>query len=253
VSRPKRGADDPASGLYSLPLEDFVKERDALARRLRSDGDREAAEQIRGLKKPSRPAWAINRAVHEDPATAEGLVEAGEQLADAQAEAVSGGGHGGLREAMNRHQQAVEQMVGAVERSVGEQSAALVDRVRETLRAVAGDPELREQFAAGRLTQDHAAAGIGAPAAAGRRPARKPKADGATQTRRREANRKVQQATRSLETAVKRVATARERLERAESAADAARERRDEAEREQAQRERDLADAKAVLEELRES
>ena len=51
-------ATDPIDELYGLPLEDFVAQRDALAKRLRADGDRDAAAAVKKLPKPTRAAWA---------------------------------------------------------------------------------------------------------------------------------------------------------------------------------------------------
>ena len=42
-------ADDPVDELYGLPPADFVAQRDALARRLRQDGDRERAAEVKAL------------------------------------------------------------------------------------------------------------------------------------------------------------------------------------------------------------
>lgn len=254
----ERRAEDEVSRLYSLPLDDFVAERDELARRLREDGDREAAAEVRKLRKPNLPAWAINQGVRGDPAAAQNLVEAGERLAGAQAAALEGKGRDELREAMRGQQDAIERMIGAVEAGLGDagRGGAILDRARETLRALAGDDELRARFAAGRLDRDREAVGFGAgagPVEVKRRGRASPRKAGAGAARRRQAEQKAERASRSLGTAARKVSEARARLERAQAATDAARERLDQAERERAERERELADANAVVEELRES
>src|SRR3954451_9005490 len=53
--------------LYGLALEEFVSERDALAKRLRSAGDRAGAEEVKRLAKPSRAAWAVNQLMRSQP------------------------------------------------------------------------------------------------------------------------------------------------------------------------------------------
>jgi hypothetical protein len=51
--------------VYGGPLEDFVRRRDSLAKELRSAGDRESASRVKGLRKPSRTAWALNLGARE--------------------------------------------------------------------------------------------------------------------------------------------------------------------------------------------
>ena len=242
------------SRLYALPLDEFTKDRDALAKRLRGDGKRDEAATIKALKKPNLPAWAVNQGVRGDPAAAKDLIEAGERLNDAQTSALEGGGSGELRDAMAGQNAAVERMMRAVEDGLGrgDRSASILDRARETLRAVAGDEELRDQFRAGRLTRDREAVGFGgAPVTPTRRGGTAKKKSPSSAARRRAAERAEKAAQRSLDLALKRVTEARRRLERAEAAADAAKAELDEVEREQAERESDLADARAVVSELR--
>ena len=53
--------------LYALPLAEFTAARNEAAKRLMDAGDADAAKQVKALRKPSRAAWAINRAVRADP------------------------------------------------------------------------------------------------------------------------------------------------------------------------------------------
>ncbi|MGH2952528.1 MAG: hypothetical protein ACRDK9_00710 [Solirubrobacterales bacterium] len=250
---------DEVSRLYSLPLDEFTAERDAVARRLRKDGDREAADGIKKLRKPNRPAWAINQAVRADPAAAKRLVRAGERLDEAQRAALSGKGATKLRKAMADQQEAVEQVAEVAGRSLEskERSAAILDRVRETLRAVATDEELRAEFADGRLTRDREAVGFGGsqpattPARAAKR--REPGPDADATARSREAQRNVKRAERALKTAARRVEATEGRLDRARQAFDQAQAAHEEAEHERSERETELDDARAVLSELSDS
>ena len=82
-------ADDTAR-LYGLPLDEFTAERDALAKRLRADGERDEAALVKKLRKPSVPAWAVNQAVRKDKRAAKALLRAGECLANAQEAMLSG-------------------------------------------------------------------------------------------------------------------------------------------------------------------
>src|SRR4029079_16990871 len=53
--------DSEIDRLYGLALEEFRKERDALARRLRADGNRDDAASVAELRKPVLAAWVVNR------------------------------------------------------------------------------------------------------------------------------------------------------------------------------------------------
>ena len=72
----KTAIDAEIDRLYGLPLAEFTKERDALARRLRADGKRDEATAIADLRKPVLGAWVVNRLARERRADVEALVEA---------------------------------------------------------------------------------------------------------------------------------------------------------------------------------
>lgn len=157
--------DDP-DDLYGLPLEDFVPERDALSKRLRADGKRQEASDVKDLRKPSVAAWAVNQAVRTQPGAARELWDAGDALIGAQ-EALLGrrGDAGQLRAAVQRERAALDTLVQAARglltgrgRDLGD---ATIERVHETLHAAAIDPQVREQVAPGRVTREMAHAGIG--------------------------------------------------------------------------------------------
>src|SRR5687767_10578579 len=101
---------DAESRLYGLPLEDFVKERDALARELRKGDDRDAAAVVAKLPKPSPVAWTVNRLARDEPGLVESLAAAGERLGEAQ---LGGAGRDALREAVAAERAAVDAVVAA--------------------------------------------------------------------------------------------------------------------------------------------
>ena len=249
AKRRKTSTEDEVAELYSLPLDEFTAKRDALAKRVRDQDDRAGAERIRKLKKPSRSVWAVNRGVHADPAAAKRLIDAGKRLEQAQNAALGGGGSAKLKNAMAGQQAAIEEMMGAIQEGLGSErvSPAIIDRARETLRAVAGDEELAAEFAAGRITTDREAVGFGGSAPAAAPPRAKPQQPEPGAAERREAERKIKRATRALDAAAKRVESARKRLDRAQEALDAAQEQHDEAERERVEREAELAAARDEL------
>ena len=260
------GYADEVGRLYSLGLDEFIAERDAAAKRAREDGDRDAAKRIKALRKPSVPAAAINRAVRADESAAEGLIAAGERLEAAQSEALAGGDADTLREAIAAHSEAVEALMETVARELdGAGGSAAIDRARETLRAAAGDEELRGELAAGTLVRDREGVGFGGGGAVGevtrrrtrRRteakreseakdaaPAKRPEPKGPTAADRKRAQAAVRRAERSLESAAKRLKDAERRLERARRGLAEAEEEREDAAREQGEREAELAEAR---------
>jgi hypothetical protein len=240
--------------LYSLPLEDFTAERNKLAKRLRASGHRAQADEVQKLTKPSLPAWAVNQAVHADPNAAQRLVEAGEQLDLAQAAAVEGD-PSKLREAMERHQRAVQAMAEVVDerlRAVGRANPAVHDRVEETLRAVANDAALRTEFSAGRISRDREAVGFGGAATTPTRTraAKQGKGRDSSAARRKEIARQVERARRTLDAAVKRAERAQVQLDRARRRLEEERKRVEDAGKEQRKREDELTDARAAVAEL---
>ena len=69
----KHGAD--IDRLYSLPLAEFTPERNELAKRLRKDGDTDAAAAVKALKKPSVAAWAVNQVQRDRPDEVRELID----------------------------------------------------------------------------------------------------------------------------------------------------------------------------------
>lgn len=250
-----------AARLYGLPLDEFTAERDATAKRLRADGNREAADAIRKLRKPSVAAGAINRAVRAEPAAAKRLLKSGEQLENAQAAAISGSA-ADLRAASGEHAAAIEELMKAVAAELGD-SKAIADRARETLRAIASDAALREQFATGTLVREGEAVGFGAQAIAGAKPAKSRAARSSKPSRkskraksaapekpqrsaaeRKRAQRELTRAERDHKAAAKELDRAERRIERARAEAEQAESARTEAAAELERAEAELRSAR---------
>ena len=208
--------------LYSVPPSEFVAERNALAKRLRAEGDKQGAGRVKKLAKPSVPAWAVNRAARDAPKAAKALLDSGEKLTKAQTGAAGEGGGEQLREAMAAHQEAVEGLMGEVEQALsaeGHENPAMADRARETLRALATDDDLREEFEAGRVARDREPVGFGSAPAPKAAPQRQ-----ADPKREREQAAARKRAERAEAAAGKAVERARAKAEKAEAAVAAARE-----------------------------
>jgi hypothetical protein len=205
---------DEADRLYSLALEDFTAERDALAKALRAEGRRNDADAVKALRKPVATVWAVNQVMRTQRRAARTLIEAADRAA----------ANPGDRKALRAHGAALDELAIAAAgllsgRGRGLSEDALL-RVRSALHAASLDRDTRDDFAAGRLTTEPAPVGFGA-ITAKPKPKRKPPSKPAAKPKRPSP-------------------AARKRVERAEKRLDAARAQLRDAERE-------LAQARAAL------
>jgi hypothetical protein len=142
---------DDADDLYGLPLDEFTAARDALAKRLRGEKRREESDAVKGLKRPSVSAGAINLAVREHGA--DDLLAAGEALRDAHEALLAGKVDAkAVREATAREREAVRAFA-RLALGMGA-SASTEDKVRATLHAASVDDDVRDLLVAGRLERD---------------------------------------------------------------------------------------------------
>jgi len=72
--------DRAADELYGLSLEEFVPRRDALVRELRGAGQKDDAEMIKRMPKPTAPAWVVNQLARQEPDAVRELIDAGQEL-----------------------------------------------------------------------------------------------------------------------------------------------------------------------------
>ena len=251
------GADEQIDRLYGLPLDEFVSERNRIAKELRAGGDRETAASVAKLKKPSRAAWAINRTLREEPPLGRRLLDAADALVDAQEAAVSGSGRDELDTAIKGEREAVEAVAAAARaelEATGGDGGATLDRVRDTLRAASGDQELRDEILERRVTTDRKALGFGAALAARggkKRRTAKPKEDeGPTRQQRLAARRRADQARRKVASTERTLERARERLAKARELAAASEAEIEERTEELAAAREELGDAEAAAAEL---
>src|SRR6185503_16777090 len=160
-------AADDADALYGLPLDAFVAERDALAKRLRADGRRGDADEVKALRKPSVAAWAVNQVVRSQPKPSRALWNAGDALIAAQDDLLAGRADAAtLRTAVEDERAALDALLDAARGLLTGEGHDLgdttIERVRDTLHAGAIDAEAREEVAAGRAVRERAHAGLGA-------------------------------------------------------------------------------------------
>jgi len=221
--------------LYAGSPEEFTAARNDLARRLRQAGQKDAAAQVKQLRKPTVPLWAVNQLARRHPDELRTLLDAADRLRTAQQDALRGGEPGELRKATTDEREAVRrltQRAEALAREAGRPIAA--ERIAATLRAAAVDPVARELLAQGRLSEELEASGFGALAgmevAAAPAPKAKRPPSPAAQRRREEQLRKLQnevaktgrdvaKSSKSVARAETALAEAREKLAAAEAAA----------------------------------
>ena len=154
----KQGA--KTADLYGLPLEEFTKERDALAKELRQGGDKEAANEVKALRKPTMSAWTVNQLARRHPQEMRELVKAGEGLRKAQRAAVGGGGPDVLRDATRAHRDRLEDLTSFAREELGADGQTL-QRAVQNLRSASVDKEASKTMLAGTLTGDVEQAGFG--------------------------------------------------------------------------------------------
>jgi hypothetical protein len=149
-----------AADLYGLPLDEFTKERDALAKELRQAGDREAADEVKALRKPSVSAWTVNQLARRHPQEMRALIKAGEGLRKAQRTAVGGGGPEALRDATRAHRDRLDELTAFARHELGADGPTL-QRAVQTLRSASVDKEAAKTLLEGTLTGDVEQSGFG--------------------------------------------------------------------------------------------
>ena len=144
--------------LYAGPPEDFTASRNALAKRLRADGERDEAGRIAKLRKPTRPAALANALSLERSEALTELFEVTDRLRKALS---SDDGGDRVRALAREESDLVERLVGEAAELAEDVSGPVLDRVRETLQAAQVDAGVRERLEAGRLEREERAASIG--------------------------------------------------------------------------------------------
>ncbi|HVR97557.1 MAG TPA: hypothetical protein VMW27_13145 [Thermoanaerobaculia bacterium] len=159
AKRPRKSElDKEIQGLYALPLGEFTAARNALAARLRKAGDAAASDEVKALAKPSPSAWAVNVLLQRESGRMQELLEAGEQARTAQRKAVTGGGAGTLRDALQAERDLRDELrrraAEILEEDGGKASQAMLDRVAANLDAIALSPDTAEAAERGWIDRD---------------------------------------------------------------------------------------------------
>lgn len=138
--------------LYTTPLDQFTAARNDLAARLSAEGNDEAAFLVKGLKKPSVSAWAVNQLVRTREMDVKRLLKAGEALEQAQRDVLSGK-PSDFDKARREEGSAVRALRDAAKELLTSSSAAVLDRISNTFRAAAS-ADGRAHLKQGQLSSD---------------------------------------------------------------------------------------------------
>jgi hypothetical protein len=158
--------DAVADELYGLPPGEFTATRNERAKQARSDGDRELAEQIRQLEKPTTSAWLVNQVARELSDHLAPLIDLGRDLREATSN-ISGEE---LRTLTRQRHELVHALVQEARKLGSQHGTKVTDsvaaEVQQTLDASLADPTVAEAVLSGRLTHAAEYAGFGEPTGA---------------------------------------------------------------------------------------
>lgn len=231
------GRQDPIAELYAAAPEEFVARRTKLARRLRDEGREAESKEVASLRKPTLPAYLANRLAHDRPRDVSALLAAAEKLGKAH----GSGDAGKLQSAQNELGERVRDLVTLAPDVSGQAvSESVGQRLAETLRAAATDPDAAALLRRGVLQEEVETSGFEALAGLtltrAKHPATSTSKDASPRGSRARADARVEQLRKDLQ-------AARRELQSAESAAKTA-------EREAVRARRRVSDLEARLERL---
>lgn len=150
-----------ATELYALSLDEFTTARNKRAADARASGDRNLADGIKQLKKPSTSAWAVNMLSRHRAEEVGQLLKLGASLRAAQSELDADE----LRELGKQRQKLIAAVVRQASDLAKELGApigsAAADEVGQTLQAALADPEAADAVVAGLLVKPLTASGWG--------------------------------------------------------------------------------------------
>jgi hypothetical protein len=149
-----------AHELYGLLPSEFIKARDEAAKAARAT-DRALSDEIKGLRRPSTAAWAVNLLAREKPELLEQVLALGVSLRQAQA-----GLQGEeLRNLTRQRRQLVAAVVGEVRALASSAGVRLTEtvarQVEDTLTAAMSDETAAAAVHSGMLTESLASTGLG--------------------------------------------------------------------------------------------
>jgi hypothetical protein len=145
---------DRIDELYGLTPPAFTAARNALAKELRNEGQRDEAAQVTKLRRPTIAAWAINQAVRSHRDRFAALVDAGKQVRRAQRRALSGVRDSGMRDATRIRRQLIDELTNLAAGILTEQGSSAESHqsdIAATFDAASADADAAEIVEEARL------------------------------------------------------------------------------------------------------
>lgn len=246
--------EEEIDALFRLPLAEFTPARNALAARLKKNGQQAEAKEVKALAKPSVPAWVVNQLYWQHKKPFERLIEASERVRKAQAKQKA---HNSPemrehREALREAQAELVKLAGDILRGAEHgDTRPMLRRVTTTLEALSTYGSQPDAPRAGRLTAELEPPGfdllaglmpanVGAVRSAGARE-RAPKPSPRKDTREEERRRAEAAAKAAVREAERELRAARTQAERTAAARDAAAKRERDTVARRAKAEKELA------------
>ena len=144
----KNKIEDETDELFKLPLTEFTVARNALAARLKKAGNRDEAERVKALSKPTLSAWAVNQLYWTRGDAFKELIAAGKRFGKAD----------DMRGALNARRQAISALTrhaADLLRDAGHNPAPdIIRRITTTLEALSAYSSVSDPPIPGRLTAD---------------------------------------------------------------------------------------------------
>ena len=155
--------DDRIDSLYAGPADEFIARRDALVKELKAAKDKAGADTVKGLRKPTVAAWAVNQLAHSSRRDIAKLLDVGDALRAAHEALSEGKGDAGIRTATTKRRKLVAELTDRAVALLGPSGEAQRDAISNTLDAAVADPDAGITVQEGRLTKELAApTGFGA-------------------------------------------------------------------------------------------
>jgi hypothetical protein len=150
-------SDDELDEVFKVPLAEFTIVRNALAARLKKEGNKAESERVKSLAKPSVSAWTVNQLYWKHREQFNQLIAAGERFAQAHASQLSGtpADTRGPLEARREALSSLARLADTLLREAGHSPASdTMRRITTTLEALSASSSLIDARRVGRLTED---------------------------------------------------------------------------------------------------
>ena len=149
--------EDDVDALFAADPDGFVAARQALAKRLKAEGDKAGAAEVAALRRPTAAAWAVNQLARRHGDEVAGLVALGDDLRQAHERLLAGGRDDSTVAAGRRRREAIADLVdraAAILTESGRAADAHRDAISATLDAASLDPAAGAEVVAGRLSKE---------------------------------------------------------------------------------------------------